>query len=361
MVWVKHASDQVDQESRWRTIVAVSMTTTAIAFAMVVGRVWPRRWSMKAEEWIISTTLVNPSTALSDMHLLIATSRFLVLSTTSCVCYRSSNFQLTVAETRYGLGLPPNLQPLEDKAMLTKLSYVGKPFYQFGIAGFKLSLCLTFLRLTKNTGLASFRSFTTGIAISSTICHFAFTLIKNFHGSHPGRCLPFAAVNYPMASITILFDILIFAMLPYLLFRNLQLEQRRKATLYISFALGLLTTVFSIICITYFPVVSTKGDNSDVVMYGTLELNFGIATSCVPFVRAQLSSARSVRQTPKGYKAHVTGPDPAIELKDVCKSDSDSQKGLVEENAIIRGTHTIVHRSTNSGTSPPYGKVMGWS
>ncbi|THW22136.1 hypothetical protein D6D23_06149 [Aureobasidium pullulans] len=320
MVWVKHASDQVDQESRWRTIVAVSMATTVIAFAMVYGRVWPRRWSLKAEEWIVSTTLVNPSTALSDMHLLIATSRFLVLSTTSCVCYRSSNFQLTVAETRYGLGLPPNLRPLEDKAMLTKLSYVGKPFYQFGIAGFKLSLCLTFLRLTN---------------------------------SHPGRCLPFAAVNYPMASITILFDILIFAMLPCLLFRNLQLEQRRKATLYISFALGLLTTVFSIIRITYFPVVSTKGDNSDVVMYGTLELNFGIATSCVPFVRAQLSSTRSVRQTPKGYRTPVTGPDPAIELKDVCKSDSDSQKGLVEENAIIRSTHTIVHRSTNSGTSPP--------
>ncbi|THZ15156.1 hypothetical protein D6C89_09849 [Aureobasidium pullulans] len=298
MVWVKHASDQVDQESRWRTIVAVSMATTVIAFAMVVGRVWPRRWSMKAEEWIISTTLVNPSTALSDMHLLIATSRFLVLSTTSCVCYRSSNLQLTVAETRYGLGLPPNLRPLEDKAMLTK---------------------------------------------------------KNFHSSHPGRCLPFAAVNYPMASITILFDILIFAMLPYLLFRNLQLEQRRKATLYISFALGLLTTVFSIIRITYFPVVSTKGDNSDVVMYGTLEFNLGIATSCVPFVRAQLSSARSAtRLTSRGQI-------PAIELKDVCKSDSDSQKGLVEENAIIRSTHTIVHRSTNSGTSPPYGKVMGWS
>jgi len=164
-----------------------------------------------------------------------------------------------------------------------------------------------------------------------------------------------------MASITILFDIRIFAMLPYLPFRNLQLEHRRKATLYISFALGLLTTVFPIIRITYFPVVSTKGDNSDVVMYGTLEFNFGIATSCVPFVRAQLSSARSVRQTPKGYKTHVTGPDPAIELKDVCKSDSDSQKGLVEENAIIRSTHTIVHRWTNSGTSPPYGKVMGWS
>ncbi|KEQ88238.1 hypothetical protein M438DRAFT_351531 [Aureobasidium pullulans EXF-150] len=311
MVWVKHASDQVDQESRWRTIVAVSMATTVIAFAMVVGRVWPRRWSMKAEEWIISTTLV-----------------FSVIYKILCVL-----------QTRYGLGLPPNLRPLEDKAMLTKLSYVGKPFYQFGIAGFKLSLCLTFLRLTKYTGL----------------------LQKNFHSSHPGRCLPFAAVNYPMASITILFDILIFAMLPYLLFRNLQLEQRRKATLYISFALGLLTTVFSIIRITYFPVVSTKGDNSDVVMYGTLEFKFGIATSCVPFVRAQLPSARSVRQTPKGYKTHVTGPDPAIELKDVCKSDSDSQKGLVEENASIRSTHTIVHRSTNSGTSPPYGKVMGWS
>ncbi|THY44797.1 hypothetical protein D6C98_08070 [Aureobasidium pullulans] len=318
------------------------MATTVIAFAMVVGRVWPPRWSMEAEEWIISTTLA-----------------FSVIYNILCVL-----------QTRYGLGLPPNLRPLEDKAMLTKLSYVGKPFYQFGIAGFKLSLCLTFLRLTKNIGLASFRIFTTGIAISSTICHFAFTLIvlffciplqKNFHSSHPGRCLPFAAVNYPMASITILFDILIFAMLPYLLFRNLQLEQRRKATLYISFALGLLTTVFSIIRITYFPVVSTKGDNSDVVMYGTLEFNFGIVTSCVPFVRAKLSSARSVRQTPKGYKTHVTGPDPAIELKEVCKSDSDSQKRLVEENAIIRSTHTIVHRSTNSGTSPPYGKVMGWS
>lgn len=46
----------------------------------------------------------------------------------------------------------------------------SKPFYQFGIA----------VRLTKNTGLVSFRIFTTGIAILSTICHFAFTLIVLF-------------------------------------------------------------------------------------------------------------------------------------------------------------------------------------
>ncbi|THZ18241.1 hypothetical protein D6C91_05591 [Aureobasidium pullulans] len=262
MVLVKHASDQVDQESRWRTIVAVSMATTVIAFAMVVGRVWPRRWSMKAEEWIISTTL---------------------------------------------------------------LSYVGKPFYQFGIAGFKLSLCLTFLRLTKNTGLASFRSFTTGIAISSTICHFAFTLIVLFF------CIPQSTILWPRSQFCSTYLSSPCCLIYFS--ATSSSNSAEKATLYISFALGLLTTVFSIIRITYFPVVSTKGDNSDVVMYGTLEFNFGIATSCVPFVRAQLSSARTVRQTPKGYKTHVTGPDPAIELKDVCKSDSDSQKGLVEENA----------------------------
>ncbi|THX66392.1 hypothetical protein D6D08_07237 [Aureobasidium pullulans] len=206
--------------------------------------------------------------------------------------------------------------------MLTKLSYIGKPFYQFGIAGFKLKTSTAPIpdvayRLQQSTILWP-RSQFCSTYLSSPCCLIYFSATSSSNSAE-------------------------------------------KATLYISFALGLLTTVFSIIRITYFPAVSTKGDNSDVVMYGTLEFNFGIATSCVPFVRAQLSSARTVRQTPKGYKAHVTGPDPAIELKDVCKSDSDSQKGLVEENAIIRSTHTIVHRSTNSGTSPPYGKVMGWS
>ncbi|TIA06468.1 hypothetical protein D6C81_09887 [Aureobasidium pullulans] len=231
------------------------MATTVIAFAMVVGRVWPPRWSMEAEEWIISTTLA-----------------FSVIYNILCVL-----------QTRYGLGLPPNLRPLEDKAMLTKLSYVGKPFYQFA------PIPDVAYRLQQSTILWP-RSQFCSTYLSSPCCLIYFSATSSSNSAE-------------------------------------------KATLYISFALGLLTTVFSIIRITYFPVVSTKGDNSDVVMYGTLEFNFGIATSCVPFVRAQLSSARTVRQTPKGYKTHVTGPDPAIELKDVCKSDSDSQKGLVEENA----------------------------
>lgn len=154
-----------------------------------------------------------------------------------------------------------------------------------------------------------------------------------------------------MASITIIFDILTFAMLPYLLFRNLQLKHRRKATLYISFGLGLLTTIFSIIRITYFPTVSRTGDNSAVVMYGTLEFNFGIATSCIPFVRAQIlgASSNTRQHTPRSQRSHVT--DTPIELG--CKSSSDSQNGLVDQYGIYRTRDTMVHTSTNnvSGSS----------
>ena len=50
---------QLDQQSEWQTILGVSIATTIVALTMVVSRVWPRRQAMKAEEWIIVSTMVR--------------------------------------------------------------------------------------------------------------------------------------------------------------------------------------------------------------------------------------------------------------------------------------------------------------
>lgn len=79
-----------------------------------------------------------------------------------------------------------------------------------------------------------------------------------------------------MASITILCDIVIF-LLPIPLFMSLHLNRRVKAGLSVVFALGLLTTLASILRMTYLHDVVESGNNSTVVMLGTLEFNIGVS------------------------------------------------------------------------------------
>lgn len=85
-----------------------------------------------------------------------------------------------------------------------------------------------------------------------------------------------------MASLTILFDVIIF-LLPIPLFISLNLNGRMKLSLCFLFSLGLLTTLCSIIRATYLPNVAYgDGDNSMVVMLGTVEFNVGVSSRPLP-------------------------------------------------------------------------------
>ncbi|KAK5123264.1 hypothetical protein LTR85_002694 [Meristemomyces frigidus] len=113
---------------------------------------------------------------------------------------------------------------------------------------------------------------------------------KSFDSSVPGYCLPFPPVQYPMAVISILCDIVVF-LLPVPLFRKLSLSKSAVLGLCVLFGCGLITTVCSIVRATYLKDVGPKGNgnNTMVVLMGCVEANVGIIMSCLPFLKTLLT------------------------------------------------------------------------
>jgi hypothetical protein len=58
-----------------------------------------------------------------------------------------------------------------------QLNYAGRPFYQLGIAGFKASLCLSYLRLLSGTSKSLYRIVIWVVIVISTIGHIVGTLV----------------------------------------------------------------------------------------------------------------------------------------------------------------------------------------
>ena len=54
---------------------------------------------------------------------------------------------LAIGQSRWGLGLPIKLRPKANSHNFEVLSLAGRPFYMMGIAGFKVALCLAYLRI----------------------------------------------------------------------------------------------------------------------------------------------------------------------------------------------------------------------
>ena len=61
-----------------------------------------------------------------------------------------------------------------------QLNYAGRPFYQLGIAGFKASLCLNYLRLISGTSKTYYRILIYVVIAISTLGHLAGTLVLIF-------------------------------------------------------------------------------------------------------------------------------------------------------------------------------------
>lgn len=58
-----------------------------------------------------------------------------------------------------------------------QLNYAGRPFYQLGIAGFKASLCLSYLRLLSGTSKSFYRIVIWVVIAISTVGHVVGTLV----------------------------------------------------------------------------------------------------------------------------------------------------------------------------------------
>lgn len=116
---------------------------------------------------------------------------------------------MCVVQTRWGLGLPVASRPEQTSHtfavvspiqsnifdprsladLITQLSYAGKPFYPLTLAGYKLALCLGYLRFIEGARMRGFRILTIVIGVSCVVIQVVFVLLNLF------SCLPVSS-NY---------------------------------------------------------------------------------------------------------------------------------------------------------------------
>lgn len=195
-----------------------------------------------------------------------------------------------------------------NRAEFEQINFAGRPFYMFGILGFKVALCLAYLRILSH-GQHRYRQVVWCVLLSCIVGHVAGTLILIFqcspvsdHLTSPtssflilthvkvrkswlpltqGSCLPNVATFYALAAITIFFDIVIF-FLPIKFLLGIQVNVRRKAALIGVFLLGLFTTVCSILRMVQINQISKDGNSTYLVLWGTIEMNVGVRSSLFP-------------------------------------------------------------------------------
>jgi len=152
------------------------------------------------------------------------------------------------------------------------------------ITGYKIAVCLGYLRLL-GVAMPIMQRVVKSVLVFVIVSHIADTLVivlqclpvaKSWNSSVPGHCLS----NYPTwnatAAITIVCDITIF-LLPIPLFANLQVGIRRKISLIVVFILGIFTTLCSIMRMVQIRQVAKDGNNSTLVLWGTVEMNVGVS------------------------------------------------------------------------------------
>ncbi|KAI9843364.1 MAG: hypothetical protein M1838_002653 [Thelocarpon superellum] len=286
MYWVYNAGAEVNAISQYPEILAVCVTLTSVMVIVVGLRMYVR------------STILR-SVGADDWTILVAA---------ACSCIYNG---MCIGQSRWGLGLPVALRPQENLNPYTLLNYPGRPFYMIGITGFKVALCLAYLRIV-NRDNRYYRPLIWTIMITCVLGHLGGTLVlifqcrpveKNWHPLVPGSCLPNAVTFYVLAAITIFFDCIIFT-LPIPLLARVQINMRRKVALIGVFVLGLFTTVCSVMRMVQIRQITKDGNSTGLVLWGTIEMNVGISLTCLPALTPLFAYFRekhpSARVTPHG-------------------------------------------------------------
>ncbi|KAF4551511.1 Hypothetical protein D9617_13g100110 [Elsinoe fawcettii] len=277
MGWTYNATPDQETQSSWENILVAGLILTPLMSVVVGLRMWSRWKMLAAEDFVV------------------------VFSAICSIIYVA----LSIMQTRYGLGLIPARRPPDDLSMYTLYNYAGRPFYLTGIGCFKVALCLSYLRFTARTTSCHFRRIVfvvIAFVVTSTITFIVLNVFgctpvsKIFDRRIPGTCLPFAPVNFYISAAIVLSDIVIF-LLPIRMIRFLSLPTMKKMQICVIFGLGLFTTVFSILRAAAIPNIAYgNGDSTNLVLYSDIELNVGIITSCLPYIRKLFE--RKQKKTP---------------------------------------------------------------
>ncbi|KAL9606486.1 MAG: hypothetical protein Q9179_000351 [Wetmoreana sp. 5 TL-2023] len=155
-----------------------------------------------------------------------------------------------------------------------------------GILGFKVALCWAYLRMLKASPNPHYKTLIYLVMGGVVVGHVAGTFVllfqcspvrKSWRPRTPGNCLPNDATFYGLATVTIIFDVIIF-ILPVPLLMKLSINMKKKIVLCGVFLLGLLTTVCSVMRMLQILTIAKTGNSTMLVLWGVIELNVGVST-----------------------------------------------------------------------------------
>ncbi|KAF2228088.1 hypothetical protein BDZ85DRAFT_11772 [Elsinoe ampelina] len=318
MGWLYNATPELEAESSWENIFIAGVILTPLMTLVVSLRIWSRWKMLAAEDFVV------------------------VFSAICSIIYVA----LSIMQTRYGLGLVPAKRPPGDFYMYTMYNYAGRPFYLTGIGCFKVALCLSYLRFTARTTTGQFRRIVflvIAFVVSTTITFIVLNIFgctpisKIFDRRIPGKCLPFAPVNFYISAAIVLSDLVIF-LLPIRMIRFLSLPPKKKMQICVMFGLGLFTTVFSVLRAAAIPNIAYgNGDSTNLVLYSDIELNVGIITSCLPYLRKLFDRKKQTpyHSDPNSWSAGYNSRDKQIKRQtDIELRDLDDRHD--SEDSILR-------------------------
>ncbi|KLO82552.1 integral membrane protein PTH11 [Fusarium fujikuroi] len=323
-------------------ITSIAVVFTAVALLTVLLRVYVRGFMLKsvgADDWIIIATW-------------IASCGFAVV---------------TVIQTKWGLGLKKlDDLPQQNYYNFMLLQFMGAPFYISSILGFKLSLLISYLRFMAS---GIWYKVTVGVAVACTLFHISF-LIAQINLCTPvrkqwdlsithGSCLKGVPMYTTMASITIVFDVVVM-MLPFPTLLKLQMPNRKKVVLLGLFAMGIFISIIQIVRIQTIKSLSNLLDSAGLIKWSMVENNLGIIVACVPTLAPLVryfseqsrvgSRSRSKSQNNSGYALQSTyrknlsrrsGLQPLGSGVDEQIGDS-AEDILAKEDGIMRKTEIVI-------------------
>ncbi|KAF2227996.1 hypothetical protein BDZ85DRAFT_277857 [Elsinoe ampelina] len=352
MAWIINGNAELDAQSNYRKIIGAAIATSTLMLMTVLLRGYVRVRIVKslgADDWCI---IISAITALG---------------------YTVGG----VIQTRYGLGLPPTLYPSENIVHGLKLNYAFRFLYCIAVSFFKFALCFAYLRITTN-GLAvriyrrviiATMAFTLAFMIYyCAIVIFACTPIHKFWDRQtPGKCLPVPMVYYSPAVITIIVDIVLF-LLPIPLVLPLRMNRRRKIGLIITFLLGFITTLCSVMRLIGSIKVPKHNDPQYLIRWAIIEMNIGIITTSLPtlapllksslFRKSQSDSTHSSRNRPIRAALADKIPKfikkPAAAIISSAKRSGTNSSRSHSDDETLRASPTITSRKSSNGSHKTY-------
>ncbi|TDZ32434.1 Satratoxin biosynthesis SC1 cluster protein 4 [Colletotrichum spinosum] len=351
MGWVLNATPEVEAISQWHTIIAICSVLSFLSVAIVGSRLWIRHNArgLAADDWM---------SALSMFFALIYSG-------------------LTIAQTRYGLGLPVALRPKPNLIKYTRINYAGRPFYQIGISFFKIALLVSYLRLLKGTDQKTYRRVVWLTIVLVFLAHLGctFSLVfactpvdKSWNPLKSGTCLPPGPSFTAYAVVTIVSDVVV-ALLPIPVLLKLNIRLEKKVGLIAIFLLGLFTTLCSIL--RYLEIDRIQygdGNSTMLVLWGTIEFNVGNIVSSLPFLAPVcMKKAKNYRSKYSGGSSHgrsgIKGAE-RYKLSDMnhgksvfasanhSKGDNGSEENILPGNIIKSVTYSVQVDDTADAKTP---------